>query len=137
METKSIEQLEKDIWKNPSEFPTDLVEKCYRYRKISIAELTDEQIRLLISQKIGIEYLIGIALEKLERNILTECEFYEGDLLVAVSKLPTEFWNKNQTEFLNFKNLVELNSELIKNELGENEFDRINEKIKASCQHRV
>tara|TARA_R100001369_G_scaffold73411_1_gene101959 strand:- start:10 stop:423 length:414 start_codon:yes stop_codon:yes gene_type:complete len=137
METKSIEQLEKDIWKNPSEFPTDLVEKCYRYRKISIAELTDEQIRLLISQKIGIEYLIGIALEKLERNILTECEFYEGDLLVAVSKLPTEFWNKNQTEFLNFKNLVELNSELIKNELGENEFDRINKKIKASCQHRV
>jgi hypothetical protein len=137
METKSIEQLEKDIWKNPSEFPTDLVEKCYRYRKISIAELTDEQIRLLISQKIGIEYLIGIALEKLERNILTECDFYEGDLLVAVSKLPTEFWNKNQTEFLNFKNLVELNSELIKNELGENEFDRINEKIKASCQHRV
>jgi len=51
METKSIEQLEKDIWKNPSEFPTDLVEKCYRYRKISITELTNEQIRLLISQK--------------------------------------------------------------------------------------
>jgi hypothetical protein len=137
METKSIEQLEKDIWKNPSEFPTDLVEKCYRYRKISIAVLTDEQIRLLISQKIGIEYLIGIALEKLKRNILTECDFYEGDLLVVVSKLPTEFWNKNQTEFLYFKNLVELNSELIKNELGENEFDRINKKIKASCQHRV
>ncbi|MFD2588094.1 contact-dependent growth inhibition system immunity protein [Croceitalea marina] len=69
METKSIEQLEKDIWKNPSEFPTNLVEKCYRYRKISIAELTDEQIRLLISQEIGIKHLIGIALKKLvEQN---------------------------------------------------------------------
>ncbi len=119
METKSIEQLEKDIWRNPSEFPTDLVEKCYRYRKISIAELTNEQIRLLISQKIEIEYLIGIALEKLERNILTECDFYEGDLLIVVASLPTEFWNKNQTEFLNFKNLVKRNLELIKNELGE------------------
>ena len=137
MELKSIEQLEKDVWKKPSEFPTDLVEKCYQYRKISIAELTNEQIRILISQKIGIEYLIGIVLEKLERNILTECDFYEGDLLVAVSGLPTEFWNKNKTEFLNFKNIVELNSELIKNELGEKKFDRINEKTKASCQHRI
>ena len=129
METKSIEQLEKDVWKNPSKFPTDLIEKCYRYRKISIAELTNEQIRLLISQKIGTEHLIGIALEKLERNILTECDFYEGDLLVAVSSLPTEFWSENQTEFLTFKNIVEQNSEIIKNELGEKEFDRINEKL--------
>ena len=129
METKSIEQLEKDIWKNPSEFPTDLVEKCYRYRKISISKLTDEQIRLLISQQIGTEYLIGIALKKLEKNILTECDFYEGDLLVAVSGLPTEFWNENKTELLTFKKLVEQNSELIKNELGENKFNRINEKI--------
>ncbi|AUC23918.1 hypothetical protein BTO15_00060 [Polaribacter sejongensis] len=129
METKSIEQLEKDIWKNPSKFPTDLVEKCYHYRKISIAELTNEQIRLLISQKIGIEHLIGIALEKLERNILTECDFYEGDLLMTVSSLSTEFWNENQTEFLTFKNIVEQNSEIIKNELGEKKFDRINEKL--------
>ena len=137
METKSIEQLEKDYWKEPSEFPTDMVKKCYQYRKISIAELTDEQIRLLISQQIGTEYLIGVALEKLERNILTEGDFYEGDLLVAVSSLPTEFWNEKQTEFRTFKNLVERNSDLIKTELGEKKFDRINEKIKASAQHRL
>jgi len=136
-QTKSIEQLEKDIWNNPSEFPTSMVEKCYRYRKISIAELTNEQIRLLISQKIGIEYLIGIALEKLGRNILTECDFYEGDLLVAVSSLPAEFWNKNQTEFLTFKNIAERNSKLIKSVLGEKKFNQINEKIKASCQQRL
>ena len=137
METKSIEQLEKDYWKEPSEFPTDLVKKCYEYRKISIAELTDEQIRLLISQQIGTEYLIGVALEKLERNILTEGDFYEGDLLVAVSGLPTEFWTEKQSEFRTFKNLVERNSELIKTELGEKKFDRINEKIKASAQQRL
>ena len=137
METKSIEQLEKDYWKEPSEFPTDMVKKCYQYRKISIAELTDEQIRLLISQQIGTEYLIGVALEKLEQNILTECDFYEGDLLVAVSGLPTEFWTEKQSEFRTFKNLVELTRELLKTELGEKKFDRINDKIKASAQHRL
>ena len=125
METKSIEQLEQDIWENPSEFPTDLIEKCYNYRKISIAELTNEQLRLLISQQIGIEYIIGIVLKKLKWNILTECDFYEGDLLITVSRLPTEFWNKKQTEFRAFKNLVDENSELIKAELGEKEFDKL------------
>lgn len=134
---KSIEQLENDYWKEPSEFPTSLVEKCHRYRKISIGELTNEQLRLLISQNIGTEYIIGIALEKLERNILTEGDFYEGDLLVSISGLPTEFWNEKQTEFRTFKNLVERNSELIKTELGEKKYDRMNEKIKASAQQRV
>jgi contact-dependent growth inhibition (CDI) system CdiI-like immunity protein len=129
METKSIEQLEKDVWKNPSEFPTDLIEKCYRYRKISIAELTDQQIRVLISQQIGTEYLIGVALKKLDWNILTDCEFYEGDLLFAVSGLPPEFWKENQIEFRTFKNLVEQNSELIKDELGENKFDKLINRI--------
>lgn len=131
---KSIEQLENDYWNEPSEFPTSLVEKCHRYRKINIGELTNEQLRFLISQHIGTEHIIGIALEKLERNILTEGDFYEGDLLVSISSLPTKFWNKKETEFRTFKNLVERNSEIIKTELGEKKFDRINEKIKASAQ---
>lgn len=134
---KSIEQLENDYWNEPSEFPTSLVEKCYHYRKINIGELTNEQLRLLISQHIGTEHIIGIALEKLGRNILTEGDFYKGDLLVAISGLPTEFWNKKETEFRTFKNLVERNSELIKTELGEKKFDRINEKIKASAQQSI
>lgn len=129
METKSIEQLENDIWKDPSEYPTDLVEKCYRYRKISIAELTDPQLRLLISQQIGIEYIIGIALKRLERNILTECDFYEGDLLVAVAGLPNEFWNENKSEFLTFKNLITQNYELLKNELGKKKFNKLMNRI--------
>jgi hypothetical protein len=134
---KSIEQLESDYWNEEIEFPSNLVINCHKYRKIPIEDLTVEQLRLLISQQIGTEYLIGVALEKLERNILTEGDFYEGDLLISVSGLPTEFWAKKQTEFRTFKSLVERNSELIKTELGEKKFDRINEKIKASAQHRV
>ena len=132
MQSKSIEQLENDYWKEPSEFPTNLVKRCFEYRKIKVSELTIEQIRLLISQKIGIEFLIGIALEKLEQNIIVEGDLYEGDLLDSVSKVPTEFWNKNSTEFLNFKNIFESNKEKVISELGEKEFDRISERIKAS-----
>lgn len=135
--SKSVEQLENDYWKDEIEFPSNLVINCHKYRKIPIKDLTIEQLRLLISQQIGTEFLIGIALEKLERNILTEGDLYEGDLLNAVLGLPTEFWIKKQTEFQTLKNLVERNSELIRTELGEKKFDRINEKIKASAQQRL
>ncbi|RBP29099.1 hypothetical protein DFR65_106120 [Oceanihabitans sediminis] len=132
--SKSIEQLENDYWKDEIEFPSNLVINCHKYRKIPIKDLTIEQLRLLISQKIGIEYLAELAIKKLELNILAEGDLYEGDLLQAVLSLPTEFWNEKQTEFLILQNLVEQNSELIKTELGEKKFDRINEKIKASAQ---
>lgn len=131
MRSKSIEQLENDYWNEEIEFPSNLVVNCHKYRKILIEDLTIEQLRLLISQKIGIEYLIEIAIEKLKGNILAEGDLSEGDLLEAVLGLPIEFLHTKQTEFQNFKNLVERNLELIRTELGEKRFDRINEKIKA------
>ena len=135
--TKSIEQLENDYWNEEVEFPSNLVINCHKYRKIPIKDLTVEQLRLLISQKIGIKYLTEIAIEKLELNILAEGDLYEGDLLEAVLSLPTDFWNEKQTEFGTLQNLVERNSDLIKAELGEKKLNRINEKIKANAQHRV
>ena len=134
MESKSIEQLENNYWKDEIEFPSNLVINCHKYRKIPIKDLTIEQLRLLISQKIGIDYLSEIAIEKLEQNILVEGDLYEGDLLEAILGLPTEFWTNKQNEFRTLQSLVEQNSELIKIELGEKKFDRINKKVKASAQ---
>lgn len=131
--SKSIEELENDYWKEESEFPTNLIKRCFEYRKIKVSELNIEQLRLLISQKIGIEYLIPIALEKLKQNIIIEASIYKGDLLDAVSKVPTEFWVKNSSDFQVFKKIVETKKETIKTELSEKEFDRITERIKASC----
>ena len=131
--SKSIEELENDYWKEESEYPTDLIQKCFKYRKIEISKLSVEQIRFLISQKIGIEHLIQIALEKLEENIIVEGELYEGDLLDSVSKVSTKYWNENLKYYQTLKNIVESKKEIIKTELGEKEFDRINERIKASC----
>ncbi|EDP70762.1 hypothetical protein FBALC1_08383 [Flavobacteriales bacterium ALC-1] len=134
---KSIEQLENDYWTEPNEFTSGLVATCHMYRKIPIDELTIEQLRLLISQKVGLKHIIEIGISELDKNILAEGDFYEGDLLMAISNVQSEFWNENKTEFLTFKNIVERNSELIKFELGEKKFDRINTNIKASVQQCV
>ena len=134
---KSIEQLENNYWKKESEFPTTLIEKCFEYRKIKLSELSTEQIRLLISQEIGIDFLIEIAIKKLEQNIIAEGNLYEGDLLDSVSKISTEFWSKNKFELKKLKIIIEKNKETIKTEMGEKKYERISERIKASCQHHI
>lgn len=82
------------------------------------------QLRTLISQKIGIQYLTEIALELLDENIVTG-DLFEGDLLLSVSKIPSEYWNQNRSKLEKLKVLVESNTELIKSELGENDYDEI------------
>ena len=129
MRSKSVEELENDYWKEPKKFPTVLVKRCHGYRKIPLDQMTTEQVRTLISQEIGVECLIGLAIEKLERNVLEEGDLYPGDLLKAVCKLPTRFWDEYSSELLALKKIITSNSELIQSELGEKELNRINESV--------
>ena len=62
---------------------------------------------------------------------------YEGDLLDSVSKISTEFWSKNKFELKKLKIIIEKNKETIKTEMGEKKYERISERIKASCQHHI
>src|SRR5262245_9292030 len=89
--SKSIEQLENNYWAD-IDFPTHLVEKCHRFRKIPIKNLTPEQILTLISQDIGTKILLPLALDLLQADILTDVEFYPGDLLSSVLSLPKKAW---------------------------------------------
>ena len=128
-EFKTLEQLENAFWKEPVEFPSGLVQNCHKYRKIPLNKLTIEQLRLLISQKIGLDYLVLLGIEKLKTNVLAEGDLYEGDLLVTISKVPLEFWRENRTEFDTFKSIVTESSSLLKNQLGEKELDRLKSRI--------
>jgi|SRR5688572_17914263 len=94
-ETKTLEQLENDIWIG-SDFPTGLVEKCYRYRKIPIKDLTIEQLRLLIGQNFGLPFLIPKAIKYLEKDLFAEGNLYPGDLLNSVLSVKEDFWKTNK-----------------------------------------
>ncbi len=109
---KSIEELENDTWKETN-FPTPLVEKCYKYRKIPIKDLTIEQTRLLVNQNIGLEILIPKAIDILKEHIFAEGDFFEGDLLSAVLNAEKNYWSmdqKTKRELINL--LIEKNQEL-------------------------
>ena len=96
-EHRSIEQLENDYWKDAS-FPSSLVEKCFNYLKIPVSELTVEQLRLLIGQRIGLSYVIPKAVCYLQTNVLAEGDFYPGDLLNSLLGLSEEDWKQIPNE---------------------------------------
>lgn len=93
-EHRSIEQLENDYWKGV-DFPTNLVERCFSYRKIPVSNLSEEQLRLLIGQQIGLPYTIPKAISVLQGNILAEGDYYPGDLLNSLLDLSEENWKQS------------------------------------------
>lgn len=103
----SLEELERDYWKNLDFYPSKLVERCYRFRKIPLKDLTIEQLRTLISQQIGLDFLIPIACEHLEKNILVEGDFYEGDLLESLLSIEKDYWLSHWDLYKNLKIIVQ------------------------------
>ncbi len=83
-EHMSLEQLEQDVWPEP-DFNSRLVTACHTLRKKRLCDFSVEDLRIMIGQGVGLEYLLPKAIDILENNPLSEGDFYEGDLLVAVA----------------------------------------------------
>ncbi|MCR6663806.1 MAG: contact-dependent growth inhibition system immunity protein [Luteimonas sp.] len=91
---KSLEQLEGDRWGEP-DFQSHLVTECHRLRKVAIGQFSVENLRIMIGQGFGLQHLVPIALERLYDNPFVEGDFYPGDLLLALAKAPSIFWEAN------------------------------------------
>jgi hypothetical protein len=128
--TQSIEQLENDYWQETG-FPTGLVERCFRYRKIPVSELTPEQLRTLIGQQIGLKYLVPLALKVLEQNLLTEADLYEGDLLASVLDVDASFWKEYPAIKLEVQQLILDGKENIEQRDGINQFRGLIKRIQV------
>jgi hypothetical protein len=58
--------------------------------------MNNEDLRVLLLQQEGIDVLTPIALTHLEQNPLAEGDFYPGDLLTTVLKLPPAYWQQHR-----------------------------------------
>jgi hypothetical protein len=110
---KTLENLEKKP--GPKiDFDSHLVTRTTHLRKVPLNEFTVEDLRIMIGQNFSLFYLIPLALEKLEENILCEGDLMPGDLLRAVTKSDPEFWIEYPEYKRKLEELVSVNSELIK-----------------------
>lgn len=102
----TLEDLEKDYWGEP-EYGSHLVTECHRLRKIPLRDLSVEDLRIMLSQELGVTYLLPIAVTELESDPLAEGDFYPGDLCQSVLLLPYEVWKDHKDMYKRVKKVIE------------------------------
>ena len=99
MRDQSLEQLEDARWGAAPPDATHLIATAHELRRKPIGLLDAEDLRLLLSQREGVPFLVPLAIELLERDPLTEGDFYPGDLLsVVLRRVPPEYWAAHPSE---------------------------------------
>jgi hypothetical protein len=88
----SLEEIEGEFWGAAPEGASRLVSTVHELRRRPVGELTAEDLRVLIGQRVGLAVLMPRVLAILERDPLVEGDFYPGDLLVAVLGVPGHYW---------------------------------------------
>lgn len=96
--SQSLEQIEADPWGDAAPDASTLVATVHRLRQAPIASLDAEALRLLVAQHVGLEVLVPRVLVQLQADPLLEGDYYAGDVLVAMLRVPTDYWAANPTE---------------------------------------
>lgn len=133
---KSISQLEG--WKWKSEIPSRKTHggiecRFYELHNQPVSELDLADIRFLIVQNTGLEYLVNIAIDRLKEDLFVEVEYYPGDLLCSLLRINNEpnFWITHLKEK---QEIIELYTEQ-KKRLGSIDLtDELIQRIKDSYQ---
>jgi len=86
-------------WKpqSPDSAPTGLVKRVRALLETPIAEFSAADIGFLLRQRIGVDLLLDRALDLLESDPLRETEYYPGDLLCAVCRIPPQHFTADET----------------------------------------
>ncbi|WP_350291391.1 contact-dependent growth inhibition system immunity protein [uncultured Croceitalea sp.] len=92
---KTINQLQDIPIPRPPEYESHLVKRCFDLSNKKLKYFSPEDLRIMIGQNIGLDYLIPIAIEVLKKEPFIEADFYEGDLFLNVLKIDTAFWDEN------------------------------------------
>ncbi|MES2568891.1 MAG: contact-dependent growth inhibition system immunity protein [Verrucomicrobiota bacterium] len=89
--SKSLQEIDGQDWGEPT-FDSPLVTECHRLHRVPLCDFTAGNLRIMIGQDIGLEFLIPLALECLQEDSLIKGDYYECDLLVNVLRAKAQFW---------------------------------------------
>jgi hypothetical protein len=110
---KTLENLEKNVWANHNSYYR-LVNRVSALRKVPLSDFSVEDMRLMIGQNEGLDYLIPLAIEALTNDVLAEGDMYEGDLLQSVVLINPVFWKKNEGYWSTINGLIKSNLDAIR-----------------------
>jgi len=88
---KTLDELDPPTWGEP-DYDSHLAATCHQLRRKPLRDYSVEDLRIMIDQRIGLEWLLPMAIEILEREPLAEGDLYTGDLLASVLRVDADFW---------------------------------------------
>jgi hypothetical protein len=88
----TIQQIEGLDWGDPPSDSSTLVRRCTALRRKPLDRFTAEDLRIMLGQRVSVPILLPLAVDMLADNPLAEGDFYPGDLLTTVLKLPSSTW---------------------------------------------
>jgi CDI immunity proteins len=103
--SKSLTQLLGPLSKDTTD-SSALVTTCLTLYEKPLKDFTVENLRVMIGQSIGLEFLIPLAIEVLQENPFVEGDYYPGDLLSAVMKVDPGFWQNHQDFYWSVSEIV-------------------------------
>nr|WP_240948344.1 contact-dependent growth inhibition system immunity protein [Planosporangium mesophilum] len=89
----TIEEIEGVREPDPGPDATALVRRCLTLRRKPLSEFTTEDLRILLGQQIAVPILVPMAAAVLADDPLAEGDYYPGDLLYTVLRLPDKQWH--------------------------------------------
>ena len=96
---RSLEQLDGEPWGEAPLGATGLVEDVHRLRRVPVGDLSNGDLRQLLGQRIGVHWLIPIALDRLDGDPMAG-DWHPGDLLRAVLHAGTDYWPNHPDDVL-------------------------------------
>ena len=112
---KTLQNLLKTkIIDDADSYSSYLVSQHNKLMKKKLIEFTVEDVRLMTGQQTGLNYLIPLSIELLQKDILIEGDFYPGDLLEKVLNIDIDFWIDNKPLWIKIDNLIKPQLEEIK-----------------------
>ena len=100
MDSRTIEEIEGVREPEPGPNAGFLVERCTALRRKPLSQFTTEDLRIMLGQQIAVPILLPMAVAVLAEDPLAEGDFYPGDLLNAVVRIPDAAWVGEERERL-------------------------------------
>jgi hypothetical protein len=106
-----------------------LVRRTHEIRKMPLAELTNDDIAMMLRQKFSLDHIVPLAIDKLQVDILAYGDTgSEGAIMDAMLKIPKDFWNLNRDHWTAIKKLLDDNETIWTFKKRDN-FDNANLKL--------
>jgi hypothetical protein len=93
----SLEALEARDWGEPSADDTVMVKRIYALRRKPLRSLTDDELRLAVSQEVGVPFILDLAFERLANEPLLDGGCYPGDVLSSLIRADQSIWEKRSS----------------------------------------